>query len=298
MQEGSRYYEATRKVETWMGYCHGWSPASFMMARPTQAISVLAADGRTVIPFYPDDIKALATLLWAKGYTSVKHISSRCHAKLPPDGDRRITQPECLDTNPGTWHLSLVNQIGVSRRSFIFDKTYDYEVWTHPLLSYKYSYFNPVTKIVTDSLSEATVPIQSFQNDPFSQYRSNQTSYVAGVALEFTYLTETAPSHSNNDTSNEDSRIAMRYIYDLELDSDQRIIGGEWYHNAHPDFLFVPARNSRAYSFGDPLLDSWLAPRWDGNGPVPQLWTRAALTSSVRGQPLASVVETLINRSR
>src|SRR3954451_13614937 len=38
ISEGLPYYQRTGKVETWMGYCHGWAPASFMMPRPGRAI--------------------------------------------------------------------------------------------------------------------------------------------------------------------------------------------------------------------------------------------------------------------
>src|SRR5688572_29322977 len=123
-----------------MGYCHGWSPASFMMERPKHVIKVTAADGRTQIPFYPSDIKALATALWANANPPIRFISGRCESKKPKeDRNGRVTDPDCFDTNPGAWHLAVVNQVGVSKRSFVFDSSYDYEVWTQPAYSYEYT---------------------------------------------------------------------------------------------------------------------------------------------------------------
>ncbi|MCI5209969.1 MAG: hypothetical protein D3910_14495, partial [Candidatus Electrothrix sp. ATG2] len=126
---GKTYYRRNGKVEPWMGLCHGWAPAAYMLARPTAAATVLAADGKTFITFYPSDIKALATLLWAKVRTTSRFIGGRCNDKDPAVDPQtgRILSQKCFDTNPGTWHLAVVNQIGASRRSRVLDATSDYE---------------------------------------------------------------------------------------------------------------------------------------------------------------------------
>lgn len=56
----------------WTGMCHGWSPASIAVPRPENAIQVKSTlyhiDGKDYqydITFYPDEIKELATVLWA-----------------------------------------------------------------------------------------------------------------------------------------------------------------------------------------------------------------------------------------
>ena len=67
LKTGQTYYEESGSVASWMGICHGWSPASYMVPRPAKAVEFLAADGRTKIRFVPSDIKALTSLLWANG---------------------------------------------------------------------------------------------------------------------------------------------------------------------------------------------------------------------------------------
>ena len=37
----------------------------------------------------------------------------------------------------------------------------------------------------------------------------------------------------------EDKLKVVTYWYDLELDEDNNIVGGEWYTNRHPDFLWT-----------------------------------------------------------
>nr|CAA6802427.1 MAG: Periplasmic beta-glucosidase (EC [uncultured Thiotrichaceae bacterium] len=293
--DGKYYYEASGSVETWMGICHGWAPVAYMLDRPENAITVKAANG-TPIRFYPSDIKALASLLWANVRTPTRFIGGRCNDKDPAqDSNGRITSSACFDTNPGTWHLSVVNQIGAAKRSMVLDATYDYEVWNQPIYAYDYRYFNPSTQNQVNSLSDATVSVNSFSNDPFSRYRSNRTKSVVGVAMRLAYVVETHPNQNTPDSATHDAIQKVDYMYDLELDSSDRIIGGEWYQNAHPDFLWTPPEGERAETRYDYLATG----SWQQNRSVPQNWMIAAQqASSADGAPLAAIVERLIQFAR
>lgn len=292
--EGARYYEASGKVEPWMGICHGWAPAAYMLPRPAKAVTVLTAEG-TPLRFYPADIKALASLLWANVHVPTRFIGGRCNDKDPkrdPETGRQLSD-ECFDTNPGTWHLSVVNQIGGAKRSMVMDATYDYEVWNQPIFSYTYSYFNPKKKVHAQCLDEATVAITDFKNDKFRQYRSKETDSVVGIAMDVAYLVETSPTHLLTDDKSNDGVMMVRYLYDLELDMVGNIIGGEWYENAHPDFLWTPVKGSQALTFWEsqtPLIESW-----EQNQPIPEQWQTMAKTAvQGAGVPLTAIVESLI----
>jgi hypothetical protein len=295
--EGQSYYNQYGKVETWMGICHGWAPASIMLPRPPHPVKLIAADGHTPILFYPSDIKALSSMLWAKGSTKVKFIGGRCNIKTPSeDQNGRVLNNDCFDTNPGTWHLAVVNQIGVAKRSFVLDATYDYEVWNQPALGYQYSYFNPQIMRTSATLKDAMVPISAFTQDRFYRYRSSKAKYVVGIAMKFIYIAETNPKPESFNKPENDRRIAVNYLYDLELDENYQIIGGEWYHREHPDFLWVPIKNTEAMAVGDDYLNGQptaFHPGWDGKSILPDLWRRAAIGSSAYGQPLGAIVETL-----
>ncbi|MDJ0731095.1 MAG: hypothetical protein QNJ33_13985 [Crocosphaera sp.] len=289
--EGRYYYESYGKVETWMGICHGWAAAAYMLPRPTGTATVVAANG-TPLTFYPSDIKALASLLWAKINTSTRFIGGRCNDKNPSSDPNtgRLLSNKCFDTNPGSWHLSVVNQVGVSRRSMVLDVTYDYEVWNQPILDYNYTYFNPKTRIATNSLAEATVLKSNFNNDLFSQYRSQAADSVVGIAMDIAYMVETSPTHNPSDNASNDGVKMVRYLYDLELDMVGNIIGGEWYKNAHPDFLWTPAKGSTALVPSTPLPGSWKS-----NQPVPVQWRElAAQIATSKAAPLTEIVERLI----
>lgn len=297
-EQGKKYYTRDGHVETWMGLCHGWAPASYMLPRPVSFATVLAADGKTFITFYPSDIKALATLLWAKVDTSSKFIGGRCNEKSPAIDPQtgRILAGKCFDTNPGTWHLAVVNQIGASRRSMVLDATYDYEVWNQPIVGYRYRYFNPQTFSYSRSLAGASALRVGFTNDRFGKYRDRETESIVGIAMDISYIVETAPDHRSSDSAQYDRVKTVRYYYDLEIDTLGNIIGGEWYQNAHPDFLWTPEKGGRAVTYWEKRYG--ITGSWRSEEPVPEDWRQvASMTSGYQQSPLAAIVEQLINFS-
>jgi hypothetical protein len=290
-REGQSYYDHSGRVETWMGICHGWAPAAYMLPRPRRIATVLAADGKTQLRFYPSDIKALASLLWANARTVSKFIGSRSNDKNPKtDENGRVTSSEVFDTNPGAWHLAVINQIGACKRGMVMDATYDYEVWNQPVFAYEYRYFNPQTMKLAPNLREATVARGDFKRDRFSPYRSSDYKAAAGVAMTVRYVVETTPSHAPEDSPARDKIQKVTYKYDLELDGEGKILGGEWYINRHPDFLWTPPPGARAIA----PWDHYATQTWNVREPLPRAFRRAALSASASGLPLAHVVEGLL----
>jgi hypothetical protein len=294
LKSGKRYYDSEKKVAYWMGICHGWAAASYMTPRPSKEITVTAVDGITKINFYPSDIKALSSFLWANAKYHSRFAGGRCDQVNPKKNKYgRIIDQNCFDTNPGTWHLSVVNQIGISQRSLIMDSTYDHEVWNQPIYSYEYSYFNPSTLKATKNLNEAAVPLRTLKKDKYREYRSPKTVSVVGVAMTLIYMAETHPKKALNDNPSADRKIKVTYLYDLELDSTGNIIGGEWYQNAHPDFLWSPDKGIRLLSKYDAELEK-NAVNWDTSSPIPRVWADYARRSSqVNSLPLTKIIEAL-----
>lgn len=297
--EGERYYETYGVVEGWMGICEGWAAASIMLPRPRHAVRVTAADGVTEIPFFPSDIKALASLLWSRAAGETRLVGKRCHEKNPKITDGRFAAIECLDTNPATFHLALVNQIGAVNRGFVMDVNQDYEVWNQPIAGYRYSYFNPITEKPSIRWSDARVSLKDFSNDRFAPYRARGAVSVVGVTMEVSYLLETAATAEHEDSESRDRLTQAYFVYDLELDAKGRVVGGEWHRQNHPDFLWIPVAESRAISAGDALLDRQRdRGQWSGSGAIPEAWSAAAVYASRQGQPLARVVEVLVDLSQ
>jgi hypothetical protein len=294
--QGRSYYNRSGSVATWMGICHGWAQASYMMQRPTKKIVVKSFDGNVDINFYPSDIKALASLLWANVKTPTRFIGGRCRKDYPQTDDNgRVLDKDCYDTNAASWHMSVVNQIGISKRSFVMDATYDYEVWNQPVIGYKYKYFNPITNEAVETIQEAIIKIKDLKEDKFKNYRSKNTKYLVGISMEVEYGVENSPIQREVETKEHDVTTRAFYLYDLELDVDKKIIGGEWYKNSHPDFLWTAPKKTRAISNGDYYILS--ERNWDGKSPLSQRWKDLATTAAKKRQPLAKIVESLIELS-
>ena len=294
--EGKHYWDEYGEVETWMGICHGWAAASYMLPRPTKKIKVKSFDGKTDITFYPADIKALASLLWSNVRATTRFVGGRCSESTPEQDDNgRVIQEDCNDTNPGTWHMSVVNQVGKTKASFIMDATYDYEVWNQPIVSYSYKYFNPITKAPTETLAEAKILIKDHTKDKFKKYRSDQAKYLVGISMQIEYTVETSPMQRDITGPEHDSNTFAYYMYDLEINDKNEIIGGEWYKNTHPDFLWTPPIGTKALTYADYYLLG--VPNWDGKSALPKRWKDLAHQSARRGQPLAKIVESLIELS-
>ena len=145
--QGKEYHDSTGKVEEWMGICHGWAPAAIAEPRPKKAIDVNSYDQKYNIHLTPAEVKGLVSFNWATNRFNAVMLGTRCDKKDPArDENGRLTDPECFDINPATWHIVVVNKLGLNKEAFVMDAAFDYEVWNQPVLEYSYSYFNPKTK--------------------------------------------------------------------------------------------------------------------------------------------------------
>lgn len=259
---GGPFFAKDGYVTGWFGHCNGWSYASMMQTPPKRAITLKSFDGKRKVLFYPDDLKALATWGWATNAPQEKSpqnrfIGSRCDKVTPTvDANGRIKDADCFDTNPGTFLLALVNQIGISKRSFAMDASFDEEVWNYPVLGYSFFFFNPNDGEVSGELNnEVMIEKKDYDDDPFRSYRSSETKYIVGINLTVSYQSFKEPAENvNEETVPSKPGINQRYRLDLELNARKEIIGGEWYHTVHPDFLAVPSPDAKIYTNADQNL--------------------------------------------
>ena len=288
-------------VKKWMGICNGWSMASVKYPRPASTVRVKSADGKHLIPFTPSDIKALSSLLWSESRINRQNVGTgrRCNRDKPDQGrSGRLRDRECFDINPGSWHISVLNKVGILRDSLIADVTYDKEVWNHPIISYKVKFFNVINKNRFQNPSNAIVHYSEYRNDPFEQYRDRaRTSRIVGVEMDVVLSNEVAAMANSNNDKRYDAYKKISLQYDLELDEQNNIIGGEWYTLNHPDFVWYPTQNSRVQSFGEALIKT----KWDGRSLVPRKYLDVATMKKSSGsdyrQPISSIVEKLVELS-
>jgi hypothetical protein len=293
--QGKIYFDEKGDVEGWMGLCHGWAPAAIVEPRPEKAIQVTSADGQQQLDLVPAELKGLLTYSWATNSYDSAMLGERCNEENPAEDENgRLQNPDCFDLNPGTWHLAIVNRLGLRKKSFVMDATYDYQVWNQPVLEYSYQYFHPQTGQAVSSWKNAQISLSDWNEDPYRKYRSPEARSIVGVQMKVAYMIESRVGDAREDSASHDLIRWVVYTYDLELDEKDQIIGGEWHQVAHPDFIWTPLENARPNS----TLDSALKGPWDPEMRLPAQWIKTATKASSHGVILNQVVQGLLRKSR
>lgn len=284
---------ASGGVANWTGICHGWSAATHMgIPKPQHGVDAFDVTGTYLIHFFADDIKALQSYLWAKSSPTSIQAGSRCKQEnVDRDPYLRPVQPACLDSNPMTWHLVITNRVGIHGNSFVMDSSSGPEVWNYPIAGYDYNYFNPRTFETTHNIKAAIEPIANLNLDKFSSYRDTRTKYIVGIAMD-AFHPELISARSG-DSNGSNSMHVENYVYDLELDENYSIIGGEWYSKERPDFLWTFPKDSKALTREDLVI----VENWDVKNPLPKDFADRAKSASLHGSVLSKIANTLLNES-
>ncbi len=135
-----------RCIPTWWGICHAWAPLAIMLPEPKRPVT------HNGVEFKIQDIKALLTLVHDR--TETKFVSLRCDGL---DSQNEITfdkygrpngaSANCKDTNPGTFHVLMTNYLGKQGESFVYDRTWDGEVWNQPLRGYRITAMDEISAL-------------------------------------------------------------------------------------------------------------------------------------------------------
>lgn len=283
---GQDEYQRTGSVEKWQGICHGWAPAAINLPVPRR--SVVFPTRRGSITFTPEDIKALGSLLYANGRYESSYTGVRCNSNTPErDRSGRVLTAECFDINPADWHIILTHHLGIGKRPFVIDIVNSTEVWNKPVIGYNYTYLNIRNDVSCNTIRAAVVPIEEARGLRLGTYRNPNTVYVLGINMTITYLDGGFVRNNMNNAKD------MQLIYDLELDGNYRIIGGEWRSEIHPDFAWKPRFATLPTTEGDAqtlTLRPWEAA-------MNPAWRSAALSSATHNAPLTKFVKYLFDTS-
>ncbi|MFP5490142.1 MAG: hypothetical protein ACLGG0_01480 [Bacteriovoracia bacterium] len=297
--EGYRIPKANRLMALWEGICHGWAVAAGVYPRPEKTVTVKLPNGKS-LPFYPDDIKALVSLMYANSILqdNVLIEGYRCDDKNPPQDEfgRFIDEmpkkegeavlPRCADVHPAIWHAALINITGIQGRSLITEIDANATVNNHPLSGYEFEWFNPKSGRKTSDLNKAVINLADYR-DPYKSSRSPHAVKLVGVEMKMRFLKWSNPKDEHTNGPENDKIDDQKMMYDLELDAQGNIVGGQWRatstasrYNSNdntnppsvkqPDFFWVVPKNNSMY-----VKNLTLEP-WDGRGQVPASWTQAS----------------------
>lgn len=326
-----RYWRAKGKnLAFWSGICDGWGPAAVHLPRPVKSVTVMGASGK-LITFYPDDIKALGSYLFARTNTpyfstmNYKFAGKKCRdgSKKP---DRRkgglVEDPGCNDLDAGVFHAVLLNRLGKDKLGFVFDVDNNHKINNHPVASYEYTYFNPSSGD-EGTLKNSVVDIKSVR-DGYAHRRYNATQLV-GVKVKIKYMDYVWPEENRDRVSDSialDKVKEVEYEYDLELDAQGNILGGEWGNRAHdkkrkvkyanqPDFIWLAAPQALPYSeqsfYAIPGVQKNLSSSrpfnnmewaWNGSSVMPQEWIDAARADQTWAAPELNVPNAVLKSAQ
>lgn len=301
-------------LAVWSGICNGWTSSSIELNRPRRSVYAKAPDGK-VIPFYPDDLKALASVLWAHnrifdnttmadGTPAMVNYGMRCDQKKPKRRDGQIiplqegefarSADECRDLNPGVFHLATVNRIGVQGKGYVMDKDYNKTVNNHVVYGYDYKYYQP-RKGKVGSLNESKLEIKDYKDDPFAKQRHPRARWIVGVEMDIKYMgSDYSVNGKSTDDESDDRTDVMKVKYDLELAEDNTVVGGQWRINTKqregllgnygfqkpkfPDFIWY----YRLWTYADSELieDPTLENHDWANQPIPEVLRERAKAAS------------------
>lgn len=234
--------EADERPEGWWGLCHAWVPAAMRELQPGSTPVVVNG-----VTFYAGDLEALVIAAYNRAGAAM--IGDRCNdggsgagsSPVERDEHGRATDPACRDTNAGSFHVIMANYLGILHEPIAEDRTFDYEVWNQPVVSFEVTSSNEVTAAQANELLSRTGTAYELNRD------ARKLMHIRATA---TYITE---SHADRTPADpEQYKRTDAYEYILELDGRGNIIGGEWISRNHPDFLWNPVRLTRSST---PYLD-------------------------------------------
>lgn len=285
LPDGYRVPDANKLMAFWEGICHGWAVAAGHSERPENTVLVTLPNGKKM-PFYPNDIKALISLMWANStiQSNVIFEGNRCNKKNPDkdkhgryidvekDRDDSVLVPRCADVHPGIFHVSMVNLLGVEGRSFVVDKAAEAAIANQPVSGYELKYYNPKDG-KEGSLMESVISRADYgKKDPFSVSRNPEATHIVGVDVKLKYVDWEFPKKKETNSAEDDKIKDFTFRYDLELDPSGKVVGGQWrvgkkggqnlfnQKTNQPDFFWVVPRDWKNYFRPVATL-----PRWNFN---------------------------------
>lgn len=239
----------------WEGICHGWSSASLEFDEP-RPVSIRANGYK--LNFGSSDIKALLsyyhaaiTRNWITNRKVITNrVGGRCnvpfskYAWFIKDGleyyktirngvvvENKLPL-DCVDTNPGAFHVVLSNMIAFKNEGFSAEVVRDKEIWNQPV--YKYE---------SEVVEKTTRPRPWASEGTYKQLKVKTRMYYANDGGRMFWINDGSDEEFyawwSPTTGTPNYRFAHKdFEYYLDLDIKGKIIGGQWLSYERPDFLW------------------------------------------------------------
>jgi hypothetical protein len=157
----------------------------------------------------------------------------------------------CRDTNPGSFHLILSNLIGRNGQQIIADLSRGSEVWNFPIYGYSSREITRRPPSVGAAITAAS-------------------EVVIETVVEFIVELD-VPNVNRIGDSRDVASERIAYLYTVELDSYDRVVGGAWISEERPDFLWTQERADFRGYYGSIESLYERSVRANDGAPVPSL---------------------------
>jgi hypothetical protein len=200
------------RARDWEGLCHGWAVATVHHSEPTPKLA-RNADGIQV-PFGSSDIKALLTYVYAVDTSASPIVGKRCNFGRWTGG--RVECDQAL--NAGAFHIIVANQLGLRRQAVVMDVDRWEEVWNQPVVWFKSQVLAPNLRVTPGASRAAVREMRLSTQIWYVDETENSWNPVHGTPLQ---------------------KFGQKtFVYRIELDSANRIVGGTWESEERPDFIW------------------------------------------------------------
>ncbi|MBF0367637.1 MAG: hypothetical protein HQK50_18830 [Oligoflexia bacterium] len=228
------------KDKEWFGLCHGWAPAALNYEEPG-CPSIANNDG-VKVPFNSADVKALLTYFTGQVCPSAGNacfVGGRCNVEKANMTASEKSQYD--DINPGSFHVILSNLIGRAQQGFVMDKTASLAVWNQPVVGYE-------SKVISSSDVPASTAASATKKEVTVHTKVKWVRELGPLPIPVTITI----------ISKDEYILEAEYDYVLELDQNNKIVGGRWLGKSaddHPDFVWHKNRVAFSKYPGWGLLD-------------------------------------------
>jgi hypothetical protein len=174
----------------------------------------------------------------------------------------KTAMDSCENTNAGSFHIVIANQLGKMKEGFMFDKTRDVEVWNQPA----FKYASQIEKMPVSSLPTSAPGTTSVVKVKTKLYYADDSDYgwtystPANLGLfnwdgnaTFQGMIESFKqeyakySRLLMNEGDEDEPLkyplglhdAANYEYTLDINASGEIIGGDWISFNRPDYMWI-----------------------------------------------------------
>lgn len=239
----------------WEGICNGWSSAAIEFYEPE--VTTIEIDGIKLV-FGSSDLKALLSYYHFAMTSNIRtqkksltnRIGERCGTEFPEVawsikdgveyyktvvGDEIVTKEvpsECIDTNPGAFHIALTNRIAKEKKAFVAEVVRDNEVWNQPVFGYS-------SKVIYES-DTLINPSKGTRKQVRVKTRMDYANDGGRMFWEQEDPEEEFYAWWNPTNGTDNYRAAHKdFEYILDLDKRGNIIGGHWLSYERPDFIWL-----------------------------------------------------------